>query len=60
MKEYEFEHSLRHETVRRKKEILKSDEVALTNHSYDKSLEAASDETEPTTTYSLYTENGNE
>ena len=59
MKEYEFEHSLRHETVRRKEKISisKSDEVTLTN---SLSVKAALEETEPTTPYSPYTENGNE
>ena len=60
VKEYEFEHSFQHETVRRKKGISKSDEVTLTNSSYNKFTEAALEETEPSTPYSPYTENGNE
>ena len=60
VKEYEIEHSLRRETVRRKDHISKSDEATLTNYSYEKSHEAASDEVEPTAGYSPYTENGNE
>ena len=54
-----MEHSLKRETVRYKKEIVKSYEVTLTNYSHEKS-EEASDEVEPTTAYSPYTENGNE
>ena len=60
MKEYEFEHSLQRETVRYKNKISKGDEVTLTNYSYDKSAEAALDDSQPTTPYSPYTENGNE
>ena len=63
VKEYDMEHSLQRETVRRKNKIilLRSDEVSLTNSSFkDKSTEAGLDEAEPTTPYSPYTENGNE
>ena len=60
VKEYEFEHSVQRETVRQKKRNFKSTEVTIANYSHGKSTKEASNEVEPSTAYSQYTDNGNE
>lgn len=60
LKEYEFEHSTKRETVKRRKPQSDESDVNLTSYSCEKELDDFSEKVEPTSAYTPYSENGNE
>ena len=60
LKEYDFEHSTRHETIRRRKIDTDDSEVKLVSYSLEKNSDDLLDDKEHTSDYTPYTEDGNE